>query len=310
MKGHIVWRFLRKRLLYSALALLGLTFAVFVLAYLNGSPARLYLPEGAPQSTIDTFNQQHGYNLPFYQQFGSFLRNLAHFDFGQSLSQGRPASAAILEAFPATIQISVIALAISVVVGVTLGCIAAMKPFGPADRTITILTLGSSSFPDFWLALMCVLFFSVRLGILPTSGQSGLSSWILPVLTLALAPIGGLAQVARGAMVESLGAGYIQNARARGYSRSRLTFRHALKNASLPIVSVAGNQAAHMFNGTVIISVVFAWPGVGGVMLGAVGNRDFPILQAGVFLVGLAIIVLNIGVDLTYSLIDPRIRVS
>jgi peptide/nickel transport system permease protein len=305
-----MWAFLRQRLLYSLLALVGLTFAVFVLAYLNGSPARLYLPEGAPEATVALFDKQHGYDLPFYQQFVRFVVDAVHFDFGESLSQGGSASSAILTAFPSTIVISVIALTLSVTLGVALGCLAAMKPFGTADKAITFVTLGAGSFPDFWLALMCVLFFSVRLGILPTSGQSGLSSWILPVATLALAPIGGLAQVARGAMLEALGAGYIQNARARGYSRWRLTFRHALKNASLPIVSVAGNQAAHLFNGTVIVSIIFAWPGIGGVMVSAVGNRDFPVLQAGVFMVGLSIIALNILVDLTYSLVDPRIRIA
>jgi len=305
-----VWAFLGKRLLYSAMALIGLTFAVFVLAFLSGSPARLYLPEGVPQSTIDLFNKQHGYDLPFYQQFVNFMLSVLHFDFGQSLVDGRPASTVILDAFPDTIVISVIALFISTAIGVTLGCIAAMKPFGAADKTITFVTLGAGSFPDFWLALMGVLFFSVQLRILPTSGQSGLSSWVLPVATLAIAPIGSLAQVARGAMVDSLSAGYIQSARARGYSKWRLTFHHALKNAALPIIPVAGNQAARLFNGTVIVSIIFAWPGIGAVMVASVGNRDFPVLQAGVFLVGVSILLLNLVLDLTYSFVDPRIRVS
>lgn len=305
-----MFKFLRTRLLYSALALLGLSVVVFALARLGGSPARLYLPEGVPQETIDTFNRQHGYDLPLWEQFLGFLGNLVRFDFGESLSQGRPAIEAIMSQMPATIVIASISMAIALFLGVTFGVIASLNPFGGADRAISTTSLVLTSFPDFWLALLAILLFSVQLGWLPTSGQSGFLSWILPVATLTVGAVGSIAQVARGAMVESLGAGYVQFARARGYSTGRLAVRHALKNASLPIISIFGDRAANMFNGTVIVCVIFAWPGVGGVMINAVGNRDFPVLQAGVFVVGFAVILINILADVAYAIVDPRIRIS
>lgn len=303
-------RFLSTRLLYSCLALVGLLILVFLLAYLNGSPARLYLPAGVPQATVDQFNAQHGYDQPIWVQFGRFVVNVLHLDFGDSLSQSRPAIDAAMSQMPDTLAIAGIAMALAVVIGITLGSMAALKPFGKADRTISVVTLGATSVPDFWLALLGVLFFAVHLGLVPTSGQSGFSSWILPVATLAVGAIGSIAQVARGAMVESLGSGYVQNARARGYGTGRLAVRHALKNASLPIISIAGDRAANMFNGTVIVCVIFAWPGIGGTLISAVNNRDFPVVQAGIFVVGLSVIVVNIVADIAYALVDPRIRIS
>lgn len=303
-------RFLRTRLLYSLLALAGVLIIVFGLAYLSGSPARLYLPEGVPQETVDQFNAANGYDQPLIVQFGRFLGNVVHFDFGQSLSQSRPAIDAVMSQVPDTLAIAGIAMVIAIVLGLVLGTIAALKPFGPADRTISITTLGATSVPDFWLALLAVLFFSVQLGWLPTSGQSGFSSWILPVATLAIAPIGSIAQVARGAMVEAMGSGYVQNARARGYSVARLALRHALRNGGLPIITFVGDRAASMFNGTVIVCIIFAWPGVGGTIISAVNNRDFPVIQAGVFVVAIGVIVVNILADIAYAIVDPRIRIS
>jgi peptide/nickel transport system permease protein len=158
--------------------------------------------------------------------------------------------------------------------------------------------------------LVCVLVLSVNLGLLPTSGQSSLLSWVLPVATVMLHPVGVLTQVVRGAMLETLNAGYVQNARARGYGWKRLAFRHALRNASLPIITVAGDRAGGMINGAVIVSAVFAWPGIGQVLVDAVYNRDFAVIQAGVFVVGIAVILLNVLVDLIYAAADPRIRIS
>jgi peptide/nickel transport system permease protein len=155
-----------------------------------------------------------------------------------------------------------------------------------------------------------VLVFAVQFGLVPTSGQGGLASWVLPVATLMLHPVGVLTQVVRGAMLETLNAGYVQNARARGYSWRRLAFRHALRNAALPIITVAGDRAAGMLNGAVIVSAVFAWPGIGQVLVNAVYNRDFAVIQAGVFVVGIAVLLLNIAVDLIYAAADPRIRIS
>jgi peptide/nickel transport system permease protein len=302
--------FLRRRLTASVIALVGVLIIVFFLARLTGNPASLYLPETATPQMYKAFDHQYGYDQPMLAQFGHFLVNVLHFDFGQSIYQQRPASVAVLSSVPQTILLAVVAMTLTLAAAVVLGTLAAMRPFSRTDRSITFLSLFAASIPDFWFALVGVLFLSVRFGLLPTSGQGGLASWVLPVVTLMLAPTGVLIQVVRGAMIDALNSGYIQNARARGFTRKRLAFRHALRNAALPIITVAGDRAAGMINGAVIVSTVFAWPGIGAVMVQAVLNRDFAVIQAGVFVIGVCVILFNILVDVTYAVADPRIRVA
>ncbi|MDR0848453.1 MAG: ABC transporter permease [Propionibacteriaceae bacterium] len=303
-------RFLGTRIAYSLLALFGLVLGVFFLAYLGGSPARLYLPENASQELINTYNHQHGFDRPLLEQLGDFLLRVVHLDFGMSLRGTRTATETILHAFPDTLIIAAIAMVVALVLGIGLGALAAYKPFSIADRLISAVGLIGISLPNFWLGLLGVLVLAVNMRWLPTSGQSGFLSWILPVFTLSVGAIGVIAQVARGAVVEALGSGYVQNARARGYSSWRLMVHHALRNAMLPVVSITGDRVAHMFNGTVIICAVFAWPGVGQIMVESVTDRNFPVLQAGVFFIGLAVIAVNLIADLLYAVIDPRIRIS
>jgi len=305
-----MFAFLRRRLIYSVIALIGVTVAVFFLGRLNGSPALLYLPEGSSAQTIATFNHQHGFDQPLPVQFWHFLTDALRLNFGDSLAQAEPATKAIMDALPQTLQLGALALLFSLIVAIPLGSLAAMRPMSRADQGITVFSMGLSSIPDFWFALVGVLFLAVLWRLVPTSGQLGIASWVLPIATLMLGPVGALTQVVRGAMIESLNSGYVQNARARGFSRWRLAFRHALRNASVPIVTVAGDRAVHMFNGTVIVSAVFAWPGVGGVMVDAVLGRDFSVIQAGVFVIGICVILLNILVDAAYAWLDPRIRLS
>lgn len=302
--------FLFKRLASSLIALVGIVVVVFFLARLTGSPANLYLPADADQQTIAAFNKSHGFSQPLWDQFGHFVGNVAHLNFGESIWQQRPAIDAALSVFPQTLLIGAIALALSLGISIVLGCIAAQQRSKVLDKAITLGSLTSASIPDFWFALVGVLFLAVKLHLVPTSGQSGISSWILPTATLMLAPVGVLTQVVRGAMIEALASGYVQSARARGFSRQRLAYRHGLRNAALPIITVAGQRAAGLVDGAIIIGVVFAWPSIGTVMVSAVNNRDFAVIQAGVFVIGVAIIVLNLLVDLTYALADPRIRVS
>ncbi|KMS75985.1 ABC transporter permease [Streptomyces viridochromogenes] len=302
--------FLSRRLVSSVIALVGVVVVVFFLGRLTGSPAHLYLPQGASQEMADNFNRTHGFNDPLWQQFIRFVGDVAHLDFGTSIWQQRPALTAVTSVFPQTLLLAVVAMTLSIAVAAVLGCLAAARRFGPVDKLITFGSLACASIPDFWFALVGVLFLAVHLGVVPTSGQSDLSSWILPVATLMLAPVGVLTQVVRGAMIEALGSGYVQSARARGLAHRRLVYRHALRNAALPIISVAGDRAAGLVNGAVIVGTVFAWPGIGTVMVDAVLNRDFAVIQAGVFVIGLGIVLLNVLVDLTYAVADPRVRVS
>ncbi len=303
-------KFLGVRLTTSLIALLGVMVLVFFLARLTGSPAALYLPVDATDAMVEAFNRQNGFDQPLLTQFADFVGDALRLDFGQSLAQQRPASVAALSAMPQTIALAVVAMTLTLLVAIPLGVIAALRANTIVDRAITVFSLFTASIPDFWFALVCVLVFSVNLGLLPTSGQASLLSWVLPVATVMLHPVGVLIQVVRGAMLETLNAGYVQNARARGYSWRRLAFRHALRNASLPIITVAGDRAAGMVNGAVIVSAVFAWPGIGQVLVDAVYNRDFAVIQAGVFVVGIAVILLNILVDLIYAAADPRIRIT
>ena len=302
--------FAARRLSASLLTLFGITVITFFLARLTGSPALLLLPEGSTPEMFAAFNHQHGFDRPLPIQFLSFCHDLLRLDLGTSITEQRPAATVALEAIPPTLVLGGTCIAIMLAISLLLGTLAALRPFSRTDRTITLVSLGLSSVPDFWLALVGVIVFAVWLGWLPTSGQSGLGSWVLPVATLALPPAGAMIQVVRGAMIEALNANYARNARARGFSLARLAFRHALRNASLPIITVAGDRAVHMFSGTIIVSAIFAWPGIGFVLVNSVMTRDFPLLQASIFIVGLLVIGINILIDLIYGVADPRLRVS
>jgi peptide/nickel transport system permease protein len=305
-----MWTFLLRRLATSVVTVIGVVVIVFFLARITGNPANLYLPEGASPERYAQFNAQHGFDLPLWQQFLRFLGGAVQFDFGDSIWQQRPALEAAAEAMPPTLGLAVIALTVSLVIAVPLGAIAARRKFTVVDKTITFSSLTAASIPDFWFALVGVLFLAIQFGLLPTSGAATPAAWILPVATLTLAPLGVLVQVTRGAMIDSLASGYVQNARARGFVSNRLVYRHALRNAALPIITVAGDRAAGMVNGAIIVGTVFAFPGIGSLIVGAVLNRDFALIQASVFIVGIAVVLLNILVDITYALADPRVRIS
>lgn len=302
--------FLLRRLASSAVTVVGVVVIVFFLARLTGSPANLYLPEGASPERYEQFNREHGFDLPLGEQFLRFLGGALRLDFGDSIWQQRPALEAAAEAMPPTLVLAAIAMVLSLAVAVPLGAVAARRRFRTADRLITFSSLTTASIPDFWFALVGVLVLSIQLGALPTSGDATVASWVLPVATLMLAPVGVLTQVTRGAMIDALGSGYVQNARARGLGSTRLVYRHALRNAALPLITVAGDRAAGMVNGAIIVGTVFAFPGIGTLIVGAVLNRDFALIQAAIFVVGVAVVVLNVLVDLTYALADPRVRLS
>jgi peptide/nickel transport system permease protein len=303
-------KFVVRRLVTGIVTVLGVVVIVFFLGRITGSPAALYLPENASQERYEQFNTEYGLDQPLLVQFLRFLGGVVRLDFGDSIWQQRPALEAALSAMPPTLGLAAIALALSVIVSVVLGSLAASRRFKSLDRAITFGSLTIASIPDFWFALVCVLFFAIYLGVLPTSGYDGVDAWILPVATMMLAPVGVMTQVVRGAMIEALSSGYVQNARALGFSQRRLVYRHALRNAALPILSVAGDRAAGMVNGAIIVSAIFAFPGMGALVVGAVLNRDFFVLQASVFVVGIAVVLLNVIVDLTYAVADPRVRLD
>jgi len=301
-------RMLRRRILESVLSLVFLLVVVFVLSRLTGDPSSLYLPETASDAVREEFARAKGFNLPIWQQFLTYMGDLSRFDFGESLRQQRPALSVVLEAYPATLRLVMWTIIAAVTTGVLLGCLASLRPGSLIDRLAVGLTVTAASIPDFWLALMGILVFAITLGWLPTSGMSTPAHWILPVVVLMLRPAGSIAQVVRGSMISILGAPFIRAARGRGLPVRRLVFLHALRNAAIPVITLVGVQTASILNGAVVVETIFAFPGIGRLMIGAILDRDFAVVQAAVVVIALAIFTLNIIIDLIYGWVDPRVR--
>ncbi len=300
--------YLTRRAVHSVFALLGLIVAVFFLARLTGDPTNLFLPIDASLATRAEFAAKHGFDRPVTEQFVRFLGDVVEGNLGYSMRKQRPAMDLVLEAYPTTLKLAGITMLIAVSLAVVVGALAAYRPGGMFDRLGSTFSLAGASAPDFWVAITAILVFSVSLRWLPTSGTGGLLFWIMPVTVLVLRPFGLLVQVVRGAMLDSLASAYVKTARAKGVSESAVIFVHALRNACLSVVTVAGDLAVGLINGAVIVETVFGWPGVGKLMIDAVIQRDFPVVQAAIMVTAIAIFAMNIIIDLLYVALDPRIR--
>lgn len=300
--------YLIRRILYSCISLAGLIILVFFLARLTGNPADLYLPADTPTDVRQEFSHLHGFDDPALVQFERFVVNLAHFDMGESLRQQRPALMIVMEAFPTTLTLAALAMVLVMIISIVAGSLAARRPNGIFDRIVSLIALASASIPNFWLAIVSVLVFSVGLRWLPTSGTGDVSHWILPLAVLVVRPCGIIAQVVRSAMIDALSSAYVKTARAKGVRKSIIIFVHALRNAMLPVMTVASDQAAGMINGAVVVEIIFGFPGIGKLMIDSIANREFVIVQAAVIVIAIAIFIMNFLVDLTYVMLDPRIR--
>jgi peptide/nickel transport system permease protein len=303
-----VGSFVLKRSLYSIISLVGLLVLVFFLSRLTGDPAALYLPVDAPASVREAFREARGLNDPLIVQFGDFVWNLLHFDFGESLRRQRPAFDVVLEAFPWTLSLAAITMSLVLLGAVVLGSLAAMNVGKSFDRISSAISLAAASAPDFWVALMAIFFFAVALGWVPTSGTGTPWHWILPVAVLFIRPFGLILQVVRGSMITALSSAYVKTARAKGVRQRAITFVHALRNAMLPVITVAGDQAAGLLNGAVVVESVFGFPGIGKLMIDSILQRDFAVVLAAIMVTSLAIFIMNLLIDLAYALLDPRIR--
>lgn len=301
-------RLIAQRSAQTLIALIALLVMVFVLSRLTGDPTVFYLPLDASVEARNSFAELHGFNDPIIEQLGRFLLDVTRLDFGDSIFQGRPAMDVALGAFPTTLWLALWTMTISITLAIVVGSLAAWKPGSLFDRVASLLTLTGASVPDFWIAIVAILIFALTLGWLPTSGMGGPLSWIMPLAVLSLRPVGVLTQVVRSAMVEALAAPPVKTARAKGAGDGRIIFVHALRNAMLPIVSVAGDLAANILNGAFVVETVFGWPGIGNLMVDSVIKRDFAVVQASVFVSALFIFAMNIVIDILYSLLDPRIR--
>ncbi len=302
--GH----YLGRRTLHSAISLAGLIILVFVLVRLTGDPTNLFLPLDASLEARAAFAEKHGFNDSIPEQFGRFLNGLAHFDLGDSLRKARPALDVVLEAFPTTLTLAGFTMAFALSMAIVVGALAAYNPGGPFDRIGSVLSLAGASAPDFWVAITGILVFAVMLGWLPTSGTGSISHWVMPLTVLLIRPFGLLVQVVRGAMITALSSAYVKTARAKGVRERSVIFVHALRNATLPVITVAGDQAVGIINGAVIVETVFGFPGVGKLMIDAITQRDFAVVQAAILVTAIAIFIMNILIDLAYGVLDPRIR--
>ena len=300
--------FIGKRAFQSLITLLLLIIAVFFLARLTGDASSVLLPVNADQALVDEFRARNGLDRPLVEQFVTFLGNLLHGDLGTSLRKGQPALDMVLQAYPVTLRLAFTTMFFVVVAAIAVGSLAAHRPGGIFDRAVTISSLTAASAPDFWVAITAILLFSVQLRLLPTSGFGGWEYWVLPIGVLVLRPFGMLVQVVRASMIGALTSPYIRTARIKGMSERRIIFVHALRNALLPSVTVAGDQMVGMINGLVIIETIFGFPGIGKLMIDAVLSRDFPVVQASIFVTAIAIFILFILIDLIYVALDPRIR--
>ena len=300
--------FIGKRALASGVSLLGLVILVFFLSRLTGDPTNLYLPLDATLEAREQFRELHGFNDPLIVQFFRYAADLLGGDFGQSLRQGRPALAIVLEAFSWTLLLAIITMTCVTFAAIVVGALAAFRVGGLLDRIATFFSLIGSSAPDFWIAIVAIVIFSVNLLWLPTSGTGTVWHWILPVAVLFIRPFGLILQVVRGSMISVLSSAYVKTARAKGVRSGPIIFVHGLRNAMLPVITVIGDQAAAILNGAVVVETIFGFPGIGKLMIDSILNRDFNVVLAAIMVSALAIFLLNLAIDIAYALLDPRIR--
>lgn len=288
--------------------LLGLVVVVFFVTRLTGDPVRLMLHPNATDEQIRTVRDQLGLNDPLLVQFGRYMGGLARGDFGESIWQRAPALEIVATRLPATLYLAGVTMAIAFPVAVALGVVSAVWPGSIADRIVTVVSLGGLSVADFWLALIMILVFAVRLGWVPTSGYGGLEYVLLPALTLAARPLGRIAQIQRSAMLEELGHGYITTARAKGLTEATVILYHTFKNAAIPTLTMAGHETASLLNGAIVIETIFGWPGIGSLLIQSIERRDLTLVVAATIVIAVMVLAVNFLVDLMYALVDPRVR--
>lgn len=300
--------YILKRLGMAVITILGVLFIIFVAARASGDVTLLMLPQDATEEMIAVFRAKHGLDQPVVMQFLNFVGGMMTGDFGTSLRYQRPAIEVIGERLPATLQLTLVAFAIALVIGVVFGMISAYWRGTWLDRILRTTAVLLQSMPGFWIAIMAVLVFAVNLGWLPTSGRSGWASMIMPALTLATFALSAIMRMTRTAILETIESEYVKFLRIKGLSEVTILWRHALRNALIPVIALCGLQLGNMMGGAVITETIFNWPGLGSLMIESFMSRDYPVIQVGVLLISTMLILLNLAVDLAFSLVDPRIR--
>lgn len=304
MAGYVM-----RRLLLAVPTVLGVaTFSFLLLRMIPGDPARVIAGTDASAEQVALLRHQLGLDKPLIEQYLSFIGGLLTGDLGTSVRGGQPVLDQISSAAPYTIQLAVITIIVAVPIGCTLGVIAAVHRGRLTDIVVSLLSVVGVSMPVYWTGLLLVVIFAVNLRMLPAAGANQSWSWVLPVVTLSLFAVGFIARQTRSAMLDVLRQDFVRTARAKGASRQRVIWRHAFRNALVPIVTIVGIQFGTMLSGAILTETVFAWPGLGRLLVEAIFQRDFPVVQATVFVLAVALVLINLIVDLIYAYVDPRIR--
>jgi peptide/nickel transport system permease protein len=301
-------RYIVTRLLQIVVAVWGVATLVFVLMRLSGDPVALFVTEQTTPAEREEIRRQLGLDQPLPVQYVKFLSRAAVGDFGNSLRLGQPALGVVLERFSATVELAVVALVLSVAVGIPAGVFAAAKRGSGLDHFTMVVSVLGQGIPTFILAILLIWLFAVQLHWLPVGERGTPEHLILPAVTLAAYSLARLARLTRSAMLEVLGQEYVRTARSKGLAEWLILRRHALRNAAIPVVTTIGVTLAQFIGGAVITETIFAWPGVGRLLVQAVGQRDYPIVQAAVVITGLSVVMGNLLTDVLCAVLDPRIR--
>jgi len=302
--NYFVWRFLQ-----SALLIWLVSIVVFILLHLTpGDPAAIMLGEYATPEQVAALRHSMGLDLPLPEQYIRFLAKALHGDFGMSIRAQRPALEFVLERLPATLQLSAGAFVLALLIGIPIGIISSVKRFSFWDHGSMFIALLAQSMPVFWLGLMLIVLFAVKLGWLPCSGMGGPQHLVLPSITLSVILLGLTIRLTRSSMLEVLSQDYVRTARAKGLHERVVLLRHALRNALIPLVTVLGMRMGILLGGAVITETVFAWPGLGMATVTAIHQRDYPVVQASVFIFSFLVVLINWSVDMLYTYLDPRIQ--
>jgi peptide/nickel transport system permease protein len=286
------------------------TLIFFIIRLAPGDQASLVLGPDAAADEVEQARERLGLDEPAVLQYLGYLGRVLALDFGDSYRLNQPAMDAVLDRFPNTLELAVSAMVIAVIVGILLGCLAGGRPNGVVDRVLSAATIGLQSFPTFWVGIMLILLFALQLRALPSAGSGSFEHLILPAVTLALPQVAIVARLTRSSLAESMHEPYVQTARSKGLSERQVLLGHTLKNSLIPVVTIVGLQTGVLLGGSVVVENVFAWPGLGSLILESVSARDYSVVQAAALLIAAVVVVLNLVADLTYSRLDPRIRVE
>ena len=304
-----VLRYLARRLVLTVPVLLGVATLVFLLIhFIPGDPALAMLGETAAPEDVAELRTRLGLDRPLVEQYGSFLAGAIRGDLGTSLRTNQPVTEAILERMPATMELAGAAMLVALAVSLPLGIVAAVWRGTAIDHAATTASLVGISIPNFWLGPLLAIIFAVELGWLPVSGRGTPAHVVLPAISLGAALAAILARMTRASLLEELREQYVQAARARGASRTRAVIRHAFRNSLIPIVTLVGLQFGAVLTGAVITETIFAWPGIGRLLIQSIGFRDYPLVQGCILLIAVTYVFMNLATDLVYGVIDPRIR--